>query len=134
LAILTAVATLFIGCDDGRIKTYPAGGIIKFPDGRPLAGGSIWCQSPHGLAARAEIGEDGSFEFFTYEKTDGAVAGTHRAAIRPPESGDFDPDAGGTARRALIDARFMSMDTSGIVLEVSPDGPNRFEITVTAPR
>lgn len=133
LLILFVTALGFAGCrDDGRVPTYPAGGVVKLPDGRPLAGGAILCESPHGLAARAVINADGTFQFGTYEQADGAVEGTHKVAIRPPDPDNFDPDAGVVPRK-LIDDRYLSMDTSGIELEVTAEGRNRFTIEVKPP-
>jgi hypothetical protein len=129
-----AFLILLVGCaDDGRVPTFQAGGIVRFADGKPLPGGAILCESPHGLAARAMINDDGTFQLGTYESADGAVAGKHRAAIRPPTTGDFDPDSGRPSMASLIDDRYLSMDTSGIELEVSADGDNHFEIVVERP-
>jgi hypothetical protein len=137
LVCLLSIAALMMcaGCrDSGRFPTYSAGGFVHFPDGRPLAGGAVICESPHGLAARAVIQEDGTFILGTYDTADGAVEGKHRVAIRPPTSVGVDAGGGGRRRSiSPIDQRFLSLETSGIVLEVKPGGENRFEIEVAAP-
>ena len=89
------------------------------------------CESPHGLAARAVINADGSFQLGTYEEADGAVEGKHKVAIWPMPPADSHPDAGGP-RAVAIDNRFLSMDTSGIEFDITSDGENHFPIEVTA--
>jgi hypothetical protein len=135
ICLLLFAATLLLpGCrDDGRIPTYPAGGTVKVSGGRPLAGGAILCESPHGLAARAVIEDDGTFRLGTYEQSDGAVEGKHRVAIRPPTPDDFDPDAA-PAAPLLIDQRYLTMDTSGIEFNVTAAGPNQFQIDLEPPK
>jgi hypothetical protein len=130
------VLIVIAGCSDSdRLPTYAAGGIVHFPDGKPLSGGSILCESPQGLGARAIINEDGTFVLGTYEQADGAVEGRHLVAIRPPSTFDVDPDNGmGRQPSPAIDERFLSMDTSGIVFDVKADGDNHFEIEVSAPK
>jgi hypothetical protein len=122
------------GCrDDGRIPTYPAGGIVRTNDGTPFAGGAIICESPHGLAARGVISDDGTFKLGTYDVDDGAVEGKHKVAIRPRSSSNFDPDAGGKRLPETIDRRYLSVDTSGIEIEVTPAGPNQFQLELDPP-
>jgi hypothetical protein len=133
-AISLAALVMLAGCgDDGRIPTYPASGVVKFADGKPLVGGVVLCESPHGLAARAIIQEDGTFELGTYEQDDGAVAGKHRVTIQPAPSADADPDSGVKTPPAF-DERFKSFDTSGITFDVKPDGENDFKIEITPPQ
>ncbi len=137
LTLLLAAITLIAGCaDNGREPTYPAGGTVKYKDGRPLAGGSVICESPLGLSARAIIADDGTFQLGTYEDADGAVAGKHRVAIRPPSSLDAvvdGPRQGPRPPGLRIDDRFLDFDKSGIELDVKPDGENKFTIEVSDP-
>lgn len=129
-----AVVAIFAGCSgDGRLPTYPATGKVAFPDGSPLGGGWIACESPeHSVAARGVIEADGTFELGTYEPGDGAVAGRHLVAITPASPEGYDPDQG-TAPPA-IDQRFTHMDTSGLEIKVHPDDENHFELQVEPPR
>jgi hypothetical protein len=130
--LLLVILAVLAGCSDSdKHRTYPAAGVVQFSDGTPLTGGSVLCESPHGLAARATIGNDGSFKLWTYVDGDGAVAGKHRVAIMPLRDEGFDPD-GGARSQPAFHRRFMSMDTSGIELEVKPEGDNRFTIEVEA--
>ena len=121
-----------LGCgDDGRIPTYAVNGTVAFPDGTPLSGGSVICLSDSGgttLSARGLIGEDGTFELGTYETDDGAIEGRHLVAIDPPLPTDFNPDAGPPPD--VIHRRYRQHDTSGLVLVVSPDGPNEVTLEV----
>jgi hypothetical protein len=131
--LLFALVVVVAGCSKSdRHQTYPASGVVRFPDGSPLTGGSVLCESPHGLAARAIIDQNGAFELWTYVEGDGAVAGKHRVAIVPLREEGYDPDSRTRARPA-IDRRFWTMDTSGIELEVKPEGDNHFTINVEAP-
>jgi hypothetical protein len=133
--ILLAFAFVMLsGCGGrgDRLPTYRADGIVKFPDGRPLAGGIVLCESPHGLAARAVIESDGTFRLGTYDKGDGAVEGKHRATVQPASSGES-ASAGGAPPRPAMDDRFKDFERSGIVLEVSPSGRNHFEIVISPP-
>lgn len=129
-----AVVALLAGCSNGgRLPTYPVTGRVVFPDGAPLLGGWIICESPeHAVAARGVIEADGTFELETYEPADGAVAGRHLVAVTPAAPEGYDPDQG-TAPPA-IDQRFTHMDTSGLEIEVLPDQDNHFELLVESPR
>ena len=94
-------------------------------DEAPLAGGRIVFRSrEHGLAAKAVIGEDGSFQLGTHKKGDGAVAGSHQVAITPPID---NPDAGFTVR---ILPKYRRSSTSELEFTVSEEGPNDFQITL----
>lgn len=115
------------------MPTIPATGQVVFSDGTPLPGGWIVCESPeHALAARGVIEADGRFELGTYEPGDGAVAGRHLVAITPAAPEGYDPDRGTVA--PLIDQRFTHMDSSGLEIDVQPDGENHFELPVERSR
>lgn len=127
--LLSSVA--LCGCGGDGLATYPARGTVTFPDGKPLAGGSIIFQSTeHPVTARSPILDDGTFELGTYQPGDGAVEGEHRVAILPPKP-QRDTDEG--AVLPDIDAKYQNPERSGLVYEVQPDGDNQFEITVTPP-
>jgi hypothetical protein len=119
------------GCGGDGLPTYPATGTVTFPDGKPLAGGSIIFQSTeHPVTARGPILDDGSFELGTYVPGDGAVAGEHRVAILPPKP-QRDTDEGIVLPD--IDVKYQNPERSGLIYDVQDEEENRFEITVTPP-
>ena len=90
--LVPAVLVLWAGCSpNSGVSTYPAEGFVRFPDGKPLAGGWILFESPDGLIARGMIDENGAFQLGTQREGDGAVIGKHRVSISPPEDPNYDP-------------------------------------------
>lgn len=128
---LLVASCMFCGCGREGLTTYPVSGTVTFPDGKPLAGGSIIFQSTeHPVTARGPILDDGSFELGTYSPGDGAVAGEHRLAILPPKP-QRDTDEGIVLPE--IDVKYQNPERSGLVYEVQPEEENEFEIKVTPP-
>ena len=122
--LLLIPLAVLAGCD-GRLKTFPAGGTVHMEDGKPLSGGRVVFRSTeHGLAAKAVIGEDGSFVLGTHEKGDGAVAGAHTVGVTSPID---NPDAG---YAVPIMPKYMRGSTSGLEFTVTEEGPNDFDITI----
>lgn len=131
VAVATCLATI-IGCGGDGLTTYTTTGSVVFEDGTPLTGGSVIFQSQeHPLSARGMIGEDGTFELGTYETGDGAVAGKHAVAILPPKA-QVDTDE--KVFIPAIDVKYQDARRSQIFREVTADGENEFEITVTPPQ
>lgn len=124
------VLAIMPACTDGdRLPTYPVTGNVAFSDGTPLRGGWIILESSDaGLAARGVIQPDGTFRLGTYDSFDGAVAGKQLVAIIPATPEGYDPDKGTVP--PSVHPRFMHMDTSGLEIEVEPDGENHFHIDV----
>lgn len=90
-----------------------------------MPGGSVIFRSvDHGLVATGSIQSDGTFRLGTYLPNDGALAGPHEVAIRPPMAGE---DEGPTV---AIGAKFMRCETSGLKFVVSEIEPNDFRIVV----
>jgi hypothetical protein len=118
------------GChDDRHIATYPVRGVVKFSDGQPLAGGTILCESPHGLAARGIIESSGRFVLGTFKLDDGAVEGKHLVTVRPEYNPlDKKSDASQKSAEPLVSDRYQNFQTSGIEIEVKPDAKNECEI------
>ena len=127
--------TSLVGCGNGRLATYPVEGRVTFPDGKPLHGGIIEFQ-PAGeqkgrISARGQIQPNGSFRMSTFEQADGVIAGQHRVLIIPPlPPGRIDPMK---LPEPVIHKRYERYDTSGLQFTVTPDGPNKFDITVDPP-
>ena len=114
------------GCQKSGLPTFPATGMVTLPDGDPLPGGSVIFRSvDHGLVATGSIGSDGVFRLGTYLPNDGAVAGPHEVAIRPPMGSE---DEGPTVP---IGAKYLRCETSGLKFDVSVKERNDFRIVVT---
>jgi hypothetical protein len=126
IALLILVCFTLTGCPDkgGGVKTYPAGGVVKLKDGQPLAGATVSFLSPQNDVARAVTDAEGKFQLGTFEETDGAVAGKHRVAVLPQIV------RGSTSGGVEVHSRFTTAETSGIEVEVTPDGENQFQIEV----
>ena len=128
------LATL-AGCSGNGLATYPVEGRVKFPDGKPLQGGIVQFQ-PIGdqegkISSRGRIQQDGTYRMSTFEAEDGTIAGEHRVLVVPPAPpGRADP---WNLPKPVIHERFRQYDTSNLKFTVTPDGPNKFEITVDPP-
>ena len=70
-----------------------------------------------GQSARGEIRADGTFRLTTFETGDGAVPGTHQVLLRAQRDAD-DYIKRGIIPRPVIDPRFESYQTSGLVIDV----------------
>jgi hypothetical protein len=126
--VFLAVAGL-LGCGNGRVPTYPAGGRVVFADGAPLQGGSIEFAPKEGAiktSARAMIENDGTFRLSTYGNGDGAHAGVYRVSILPARHRG---ERGTTPPRGMS-GKYQDPNTSGLEATVSADSPNKFELVV----
>ena len=125
--VFVAVIILACGCDSG-LKTYPTSGHVRFEDGTPVAAGTIIFQSVEiEVQARANIQNDGTFHLGTETPDDGAVEGKHRVIVRAQWEG---PD---TPPKHPVHPKYRSPHTSNLEYEVTPQGPNEFDITVQRP-
>lgn len=130
--LLILLSSGIAGCGSDHLATYPTTGKVAFEDGKPLPGGSVIFQSEeHPLTARGMIQEDGTFVLGTYETGDGAIAGKHQVSVLPPKA-QVDTDEQVVVPE--IDIKYQDPRRSEIVLEVTPDGDNEFQITVTPPQ
>jgi hypothetical protein len=125
-ALLFVACFTLTGCggDSGGVKTYPAGGVVKFAKGQPIAGATVSFLSPQNDIARGVTDAEGKFQLGTFKETDGAVAGKHRVAVEPPIL------RGQASSGPEVHPRYNTAETSGIELEVKPDGENQFQIEV----
>lgn len=135
-ALLAAAAmTGAAGCGPGRPSTCPVQGKVVFADGKPLAGGLIELESMPAegppFNASGRIQPDGSFRLGTFQEGDGAVAGKHRAIVRPlmPE---VDIEQGIKPSEPVIDPKFERYETSGLELTVT-EGENEWTVRVERP-
>ena len=125
--------TCFSACGgSGHAPTYPIELIIVPPSGVSLAGGIVTLTSQtHGVSAAGTIDASGKCSVGTYAPHDGAVEGVHQVSIVAPRPAG-DPDE--VAARELIAANYANPATSGLTIDVLPDGPNKFTLQVNAPQ
>jgi len=119
-----------IGCNSGRLKTYPVRGEVVFADGSPVKVGTIETKSvTHSVQSRGNIATDGTFELTTYTNGDGAVAGDHRCVIvqfiPTEEIPNYRPSIMGVVHR-----KHSSYSTSELGFTVSSKGDNKLRLVV----
>ena len=119
------------GCS-GEEPTYEVTGKVVFADNQePVPGGvTIVLEStrpPHERSS-ADIQRDGTFTLSSRRQGDGSIEGTHRVRFTAPVSqGAPDPDV--TVAR-ILDQKYTEFATSGLTVEVEPDGDNELLVTV----
>jgi hypothetical protein len=125
LVLIIAVA----GCGEAAPSTYPVTGKVSY-QGKPLPLGVVMFISKTGPAAAANIGPDGTYRL-------DAVPGKHRVSVvaMPKQQGRPDPNVEGgidttgfPAPKSLIPEKYNEYSTSGIEVEVKPDGENQIDI------
>lgn len=119
-----------IGCNSGRLKTYPVRGEVVFADGSPVKVGTIETKSvQHSVQSRGNIATDGTFELTTYTKGDGAVVGDHRCVIvqfiPTEEIPNYRPSIMGVVHR-----KHSAYSTSELGFTVSSKGENKIRLVV----
>lgn len=125
---LLMLLTLVLGCDSGRVSTYPVRGHVQFADGDPVRVGTIELESlEFGTNATGRIQEDGSFVLGTYEPTDGAAEGEHRVIVVQIIVND------GTLRHTKdhgrpVSRQYGSYSTSDLVATVEPRPDNQIVV------
>ncbi|MFO0956911.1 MAG: carboxypeptidase-like regulatory domain-containing protein [Isosphaeraceae bacterium] len=120
---MTGSLLLLAGCsgDDNstpKASTYTVRGSVLLPDGKPLAGGTVYFvpTAKGTVGATGKVGSDGSFKLSTYGTDDGAAAGTYKVRIEP----DFEayPKDKKGAPVLPFNGRFTDEDTSELTAEV----------------
>jgi hypothetical protein len=95
-----------------RDPAFPVRGKVIMPGGKPLTSGRIEfipVKEP-GLMAYATIAPDGTFQLRTREPGDGAIPGTYKVRIMPPEK---------VAYRNL--ARYRDEDSSRLTVTIKAE-------------
>ena len=110
------------GCNDNSPSVVPVRGKVLL-DGEPLTSGSVLTTPAAGRGARGAIESDGTFELSTYGNGDGALPGTHMAAVvaRAPSAGNG-PEA--PPGKLLTPKKYADALTSNLTIEVTADGDN----------
>lgn len=121
---------MLLGCNSGRLKTYPVEGKVVFANGTPVKVGTVETKSvQHGVQATGSIGLDGSFTLSTYQPNDGAVAGEHRCVvvqfIQLEEIPNYRPSTMGVVHR-----KHSTYSTSELSFTIQSNGPNEVKLVV----
>ena len=116
------------GCSDN----LPLGGKVTFSDdGSPVPAGTVFFSTPT-FEAQGFIKSDGTYIVGSTGLADGIPKGTYGVSIRGAEDITMVEGADGSRserRKALIDTKYQSPDTSGLTFTV--DGKSRkFDIPV----
>lgn len=121
------------GCG-ASLSTYPVQGKVQFPNGKPLAGGSVefLAKDDQGksINARGAIDAEGRFLLKTREQ-DGAIAGKHQIIVMPIRVDAVRKDI--VVPPSPIDPRYSNYATSGLSFIVEPRPDNNCVLTVKAP-
>ncbi|MDO5554101.1 MAG: hypothetical protein Q4G68_10105 [Planctomycetia bacterium] len=132
LFLILGTVSLFVlipGCGSANV---PLTGHVTFEsDGRPLSCGVVCFESGTSFA-RGEIQGDGSYSLGSKENDDGLPKAEYKVyIIGAVEIASLDEN-GMPVEKPLINAKFMSADTSGLTCSV--DGKNNtFDIVVSGP-
>lgn len=121
------------GCDAGP-QVAPVSGTVTY-DGEPLRFGVVMFQPSQGQLAQADIESDGSFTLSTFKPGDGAIVGEHRVSVscyegHNPEVREKQPPEQLSLGQSLIPVKYSRVGTSGITIEVPPEGLDDVQIVL----
>ena len=134
--LTTTCLSVIVGCNDGRIPTYPVVGTVLFENGDPVRFGVIEFLPVGDVpSARGKIDPEGSFSLTTFEGDDGAAAGKYRVIVIQPfiaPVGKLLPRGPRTIRaehaehqteRNIVPERYSNPESSDleVVVEARPD-------------
>lgn len=144
---------LLAGCSGGGTDkwadqlpdTVAASGVVLL-DGEPLDGASLVLKpvAPGEHAASAITGSDGEFELKAFPSKDGAVPGAYQVAVTKEvptgarKGFDLGPDAGHEPESAAevwensLPALYADPATSGLTVEIPPDGTSDLNIELNS--
>jgi hypothetical protein len=127
LAVLTAGLS---GCGERGPRPHPARGQVVFPTGAPVRVGTVELKSrEHGVQARGQIQQDGSFVLTTYRDGDGAVAGLHDCVVVQMVMVEG-VSGHNPSKFGVVHPRFAAYSTSKLQVEVLAGQPNELRIEV----
>lgn len=128
--LLAAFTCAIVGCGSDRPTVVPASGVVLF-DGEPLNSGSILFQPVNGRHSRAAIQPDGTFVMTTFSESDGATVGPQSVRVsctKPDYVDEFGEDVNGAT---LIPIAYANFRTSGIKVDIPPEGDDSIVIELT---
>lgn len=150
-ALSGLVFVAVVGCGSSNPTTYPVTGTVTF-EGKPLAGANIGFSATD-ENTRGAIGvtdSEGKYSLTTFEKGDGAMAGTFKVTVSKfdgpaapvkladpsASTGDelpanYTPEAASTAApsKNLVPQKYLRPQTTPLSFTVEA-GPNTFDIVV----
>jgi hypothetical protein len=122
--LLALCCLIAVGCGGG--KTAPVNGRVKFKDGSDvsvLAGHTVTFETDADrMSGYGDIQAEGTFKITTFSPDDGAMIGTHRISITPPE-----PPPDGPLPKPILHPKYKDYGTSGLTAEIKP-GTNNVEL------
>src|SRR5262245_1455188 len=126
------VLVLLGGCAERR---YPVEGVVKYrgesEPAKDREGGVVAFTTPDlKYSSTGIIDSDGRFSLTSLDTYKGAPAGRYKVAVVNPhmEPGER------ARRRRIVDPKYGSSGTTPIEVDVTPNGPNQFEIVVNPGR
>jgi hypothetical protein len=133
-AITFVVVAATAGCRNANeLDTAPVSGRVLL-NGKPLSTGTVTFVPNRGRVAKGDIQSDGTFELSTYRSHDGAIVGSHKAAVlvlRP----NIDPAVGPEHDKPImmIPPRYATAEESGLKYEVKSGHDNNFTLELHDP-
>lgn len=136
---LGIAALLPAGCSDkdrqpDRPEPVPARGLVTYQR-KPLAGANVSFQSLDGkVSAIGTTDAAGKVVLSTYDDGDGAPPGKYRVVVsvgtpKEIEPGVLAPEPEG-GFKSPIPSKYANPDTTDLVVEITPDGPNEFIVSL----
>jgi hypothetical protein len=124
-AALSIVCLVALGCGgNGKPKAYPVTGTVTL-NGQPIEGASVsfFTQDELMRAARVPVPKgttdaSGQFHLTTYEKNDGAPAGSYKVAISWMQVTRPSDDPEEMVERDRLKGRYADTDKSGLTATV----------------
>jgi hypothetical protein len=114
------------GLPSGAVPPVPASGNVYY-HGKPLAKGTVLVVPDNEHPAAGEI-KEGRFILTTYETDDGAVPGKHKVAVIATE--EAKGKSGESTTKSILPARYASVETSNLVVEIPAQGSAEIKIEV----
>lgn len=132
LMLILLIVSAASGCGDGKEPTYPVYGIVRFPDGKVLRQGTVEFESldrEEPITAYGDIQPDGAFALGTFEESDGAFEGKHRAVVISDYNIGSGAERPGLIPEQKLHPKFRSYRTADLEFTVKPE-ENNFVVEV----
>ena len=136
-AICLLLVLSIVGCGKKGIRTYEVHGTLGYrgtDTTLPGARVELRPQNPvdneHRVSTIGIVQEDGTILFTTFKPGDGVIEGKYEVILIEPSAPlDWDMDTQGPPPRK-IPRKYKSFASSGLTIEVTPDGDNRLDIEI----
>ena len=120
-------AFLVCGCGSDHPTLVPASGTVLF-EGKPLTSGKVIFQPKAGRSSIADLQSDGTFSMSTFSEFDGATIGQQMVLVSSTGAVQVDDFGEEYAGKSLIPEFYNNFRTSGIVVEIPPEGTDSIVI------